>query len=122
MSDAPVRPRVLVEPVLDRDDGEALREVAVEVDHLGRREGSPLAGKVVCAVVEHFACRRIERDRNALTVAGPLRRLENRLDRTLGRLEIRGETSFVSDGGREAAVMQYSLEPVVDLRADSKRI
>src|SRR5262245_61945923 len=50
----PVRPGVLLEPVLDGDDREPVRKRVVEVDHPGRVERATLAGKPVGAVAEEL--------------------------------------------------------------------
>ena len=122
MSASPVLPRVLVEPVLDRDEREALGQGAVEVDHLGGIERPALAGKVVRAVAEDLARGRVERDRDALAMPGALGRLEDRLDRALRRLEIRREASLVADGRRQPALVEDRLQAVVHLGADAKRL
>ena len=70
--------------VLDRDDREALDELLPEARQLARLLLTPF--EAVDAVFEDLAHRRVERDRHAVTVAGALDHLEQRLDPRLARL------------------------------------
>ncbi len=49
-----------------------------------------------------------------------LRCLEDRLDGRLARRQVRRESAFVADAGRETALVQHRLQRVVDLGADSE--
>ena len=120
--DAPVVPGVLVEPVLDRHERVTVGERAVEVDHPSRIEPPAFAGKLVDAVLEHLARRRVERDRDPLAVPRALRGLEDRRDRLLRRLEVGGEAALVADARREPALVQHGLQVVEDLRADPEGV
>ena len=122
MSATPVVPAVLVEPVLDRDQREAVGEVSVELDHRVRVERPPLAGKVVLALAEHLARGRIERDPDPLTVSRALRGVENRLDRILRRREVRREAALVADSGGEPPLVEHRPQRVEHLRADAQRL
>ena len=94
----------------------------VEVDHLRGVERAALAGKVVRAVAKDLARGRVERDRDPLAVPGSLGRLEDRLDRRRGRLEVRREAALVADAGREPALVEHGLQRVEDLGADAERL
>ena len=48
--------------------------------------------------------------------------LEDRLDRRLGRSEVRREAAFVADPGLEAAIVEHPFERVVDLGAHAQRL
>ena len=96
----PARPVVLGQPVLDRDERIPVGEPGVEVGH--RRAVDLPALEPVDAVGEELGRGRVERDRHLLAVAGPLRRLEDRLDRLFARAEIGREAALVADRGREA--------------------
>ena len=75
----PAVPVVLAEPVLDRDDREAVAEVGPEVDHPGGVERAALALQPVGAVVVKLARRRVERERDPVAMAGALGGLEDHL-------------------------------------------
>ena len=113
-------PVVLGEAVLDGDDRVAVGEARVEVGH--RCAVGLAALEAVDAVGEELGGRRVERDRHALAVAGPLGRLEDRLDRLLARAEVGRETALVADGGRQAALVEHRLQRVVRLRPDPHRL
>ncbi len=113
-------PVVFGEAVLDRDDRVALDELGPERRH--RRALELAALEAVGAVAEDLARRRVERDRDAVAVPGPLGRLEDRLDRGLARLEVGREAALVADPGREPAFAQDALELVVDLDADPQAL
>src|SRR5205823_7095150 len=114
----PRLPVVLGEAVLDRDDRVARRELL----EIARHPGAVLVPALedVVAVPEELGRRRVERDRDALPVAGPLGRLEQRVDRLLARAEVGSEASLVADTGREAALVQERAERVEGLGADSQ--
>ena len=73
---------------------------------------------MVAAVTVELGRRGIERDRNAVAMPHPLGGLEHRLDRRLGRAQLRGEAALVTDSGRESALVQHVLERMKGLRAD----
>ena len=95
----PAVPVVLGDAVLDRDDREAVDQAREEVGHLRRRRLAAL--EAVDAVGEELARRRVERDRDAVAVARPLDRVEDRLDRRLARRQVGREAALVADRGRE---------------------
>ena len=116
----PAVPVVLGDAVLERDDREAVERVRVEVGHL--RRASLAALEAVDAVGEELARRRVERDRDLLAVAGPLGRVEDRLDRLLARRQVRREAALVADGGREAPLASAPSSARGRLGADPQRL
>src|SRR5207247_295024 len=105
----PAGPVVLRETVLDRDDRIALGQLRVHRDHSGRVADAALPLEAVAPVAEQLRGRRVERDRDALAMAGALGRLEHGVDRRFGRVELRRETALVADAGgrfrRDAAAV-----------------
>src|SRR4029453_1436734 len=100
----PRRPVVLGGAVLDRDDGVAgdppppvLREV------LGGRLAAPDPVDAFFVQLRH---RRVQRDPDPLSMARPLGRLKDDLDRLLARAEIWSKAALVADRGRETAVVE----------------
>src|SRR5581483_6884160 len=86
---------------------------APEARQLGRGEPSTFERIQTSAV--DLARRRVERNRDLVAAAGALGGFEDRLDRSLTRLEVRREASLVADAGREAALVEHLLQCVVDL-------
>src|SRR5579884_51296 len=117
---APTVPVVLRVAVLERDDREAAREVGPEAGHLVRLELASF--EAVAAVGKELAGRGVERDRDAIGVAGRLRCVEDRLDRLLARREIRREAALVADARREAALGEELLQRVIGLGRDPQAL
>ena len=113
-------PVVLGRAVLDRDHGIAVDDLRPERRQVGTRLLTAL--EAVDTVGEHFARRRVEGDRDPLTMPRALGGLEDRLDRRLTRLEVGCEAALVADADGEAAVGEHLLQRVVDLRADSQAV
>src|ERR1019366_6397584 len=98
-------PIVLVEPVLDRHDREAVDPFAVESDHLVARLATALGlGEVVGAIAEERARRWVKRNGDVLArlVSGLLDRRDDQFAGFLVAAEIGRESAFVADRGRVA--------------------
>ena len=99
----PRLPVVLVEGVLDRDDG-VLRDVReVEVGELDTRDPLRWVGvgvlevKVVLALLVELGGSDIESDLDAALVAGLLDGLSQELEGLLGARDVRSESSLITD-------------------------
>ncbi len=77
---------------------------------------------MIRAVAEDLARGGVECDGDALAMSRPLGGLEDRLDRTLGRLEIGREASLVADAGGHAEFVDDRPETVKHFRTDPKRL
>src|SRR5262245_31580316 len=80
----PVAPLVLREAVLDGHERVALREVAVQIDHLVAVARGSLAFEDIPAVAEELACGGVERECDPITVPHALGGEEDELDRLVG--------------------------------------
>ena len=100
---SPRLPVVLVEGVLDRDDGVLLDVAEVEVRELDTRD--PLRGvrvgvlevEVVLAVLVELGRGHVERDLDLALVAGLLDGLREELKRLVGARDVRGEATLVTN-------------------------
>src|SRR5262245_11605972 len=116
----PALPVGLAEAVLDRHDREAVAEIDPEIDHPVGVERAPLALEAVGTVTMQLARCGIERERDLVAMAGPIRRLEDRLAGLVGGAEVRRETALVADRRRQTALGKELLEMVVALGADAQ--
>ena len=100
---SPRLPVVLVEGVLDRDDGVLLDVAEVEVgeldtrDPLGRVRVGVLEVEVVLAVLVELGRGNVERDLDLALVAGLLDRLGEQLERLVGTRNVGCEATLVTD-------------------------
>ncbi len=98
-------PVLLVQSVLDGDDGVAVGPFHQQIHHLGGGELQAVLGQVVSAVPEEFGGREVQSEDDLLAghVAGPLDRGHEQLQRLFVGLHRRGKAAFVADGGRPAS-------------------
>lgn len=122
---APVVPVILVESILNRDDGVFLGEGLVQVGQLltgqvgsGVRVGV-LKVKVVFAILVEFRGGAVHADLNLAGVTSLLDGSDEQLETFLVVLDVGGETTFVTDVGGILTVLVLDdvLESVVDFRA-----
>ncbi|CAB4733571.1 unannotated protein [freshwater metagenome] len=113
----PPLPVVLVERVLDRDDGVGRHELGVVVGHLlggllGALEGvEPALAELRGRDVER------EHDVGAQALPGLLDRLGDQVERCPVGGQVGREAALVADAGGEAAALQHGLQCVIDLGA-----
>ena len=120
----PAGPVILGHAVLDGDDGIALAEIGIDLDHLVRRQRLALAFQHILAVLEEFGRGRIQREEDILAqlVAGLLHRLGNKAQRFVRRFQVGRETALVADIGVVAGIVQRLLQGVENLRAHAQRL
>ena len=120
----PSLPIVLGHAVLDGDDGVGVRELGEIVDLFGDGARLAFAGIDIGAVLEEFARRRVERERDvrAGLEAGAFDRLDGVIERRLGRRQVGREAALVADVGVEARLLQQGFERMESLRAPAHRL
>ena len=77
---------------------------------------------MVPVVAEELGRRRVECDGDAVAVTGLLGRVQNRFDRTIGRIELGCEPALVADAGCKTTLVQDALERMEDLRPDAQAL